>query len=584
MKFNKILLILPAFLLWSGTCRAELTWSDWSEDVFVKAQRSNKFVILDLEAVWCHWCHVMEKTTYHDPKVQALIKKHFIAVRVDQDARPDLSIRYRDYGWPATIFFAADGTEIVKRAGYIAPQNMQQLLQAIVDDPSPEQGFDKAHPQPRAFSSDLHDDVRNELLKRHADTYDIQSGSLKNAQKFLERDSVEYALYLASQGEQREQQRAQQTLDAALALFDPAWGGVYQYSTHGDWQHPHYEKIMAVQAGYMRIYALAYIQFATPRYRQAIDSIYNYVQNFLTSPQGAFYTSQDADLIPGQHSDEYFALNDQQRRARGIPRVDKHRYTQENAWMIEALALAYEATAEPRYLQTALRAAQWLYANRYQRDGIYNHDTEDKAGPYLGDNLAMARAALALYRASGERIWLQRAIAASQALARLFRHPQAGFYSAVANEKSALKPVRQIDQNISVTRHFNLIAQFTGNKQYSEAARHAMQYLTHASVALSRITEAGILLADNELNRAPLHITVIGRKNDRQAKSLYRSALRQNGWYKRIEWWDTREGRLPNPDVQYPVLARAAAFVCTDSRCSLPLFNAKDISRQLAAN
>ena len=79
----------------------------------------------------------MEEITYRDPKVIALIKQRYIAVRVDQDARPDLSNRYEDYGWPATVVFNADGSEIVKRQGYIPPKPMASMLQAIIDDPSP---------------------------------------------------------------------------------------------------------------------------------------------------------------------------------------------------------------------------------------------------------------------------------------------------------------------------------------------------------------------------------------------------------------------------------------------------------------
>ena len=84
--------------------------------------REKRLVLLDLVAVWCHWCHVMEETTYRDPEVVAQIRAHFVAVRVDQDSRPDLSNRYEDYGWPATVIFDADGHELVKFAGYIPPR------------------------------------------------------------------------------------------------------------------------------------------------------------------------------------------------------------------------------------------------------------------------------------------------------------------------------------------------------------------------------------------------------------------------------------------------------------------------------
>jgi len=79
----------------------------------------------------------MEENTYSDPDVIALFQKKYIAVKVDQDSRPDLSNRYEDYGWPATVIFDKDGKEIVKRSGYIPPKPMARLLQACIDDPTP---------------------------------------------------------------------------------------------------------------------------------------------------------------------------------------------------------------------------------------------------------------------------------------------------------------------------------------------------------------------------------------------------------------------------------------------------------------
>ena len=89
-------------------------WQPWSDTVFEQARREDRFVILYLEAVWCHWCHVMDEKTYSDPGVNATIAQRYIPVRVDQDSRPDLARRYENYGWPATIVFNADGEEIVK--------------------------------------------------------------------------------------------------------------------------------------------------------------------------------------------------------------------------------------------------------------------------------------------------------------------------------------------------------------------------------------------------------------------------------------------------------------------------------------
>src|SRR5438105_2809696 len=84
-------------------------WEPWSQEIFARAKKENKFVLLDVEAVWCHWCHVMDEQTYSDPEVARLLNDKYIAVRVDQDSRPDLSSRYEDYGWPATVVFDAKG-------------------------------------------------------------------------------------------------------------------------------------------------------------------------------------------------------------------------------------------------------------------------------------------------------------------------------------------------------------------------------------------------------------------------------------------------------------------------------------------
>src|SRR5208283_3821059 len=127
-------LLLAAVML-AGAARARgadaIDWQPWSNAAFAAAAREHKFVIMDLEAVWCHWCHVMDETTYKDPKVIGLLGSRYVTLKVDQDSRPDLANRYEDYGWPATIVYAADGSEIVRRRGYLPPAQMASMLQAI---------------------------------------------------------------------------------------------------------------------------------------------------------------------------------------------------------------------------------------------------------------------------------------------------------------------------------------------------------------------------------------------------------------------------------------------------------------------
>jgi len=334
---------------------------------------------------------------------------------------------------------------------------------------------------------------------------------------------------------------------------------------------------MPVQAGYLRIYALAYAQFREPRYLNTAEAVARYLNDFLTSPEGAFYVSQDADLIQGQHSGDYFAFDDQQRRSRGIPRVDKHIYARENGWAIEALATLYEVTLNDQYLERAQRAARWIESNRALPRGGFRHDEKDTAGPYLGDTLAMGRACLQLYRVTADRKWLQKARDALAYMTANFMGETAGMLSAV-DDDSPIKPVPLIDENVEFARFANLLYQYTGDNSYRKGIQHAMRFLANEQVATKWITESGILLLDDELQQDPLHLTIVGSKQDDHALKLFRTAVLTPRWYKRVEWWDRTEGNLPNPDVQYPELNKAAAFVCTEKRCSLPQFTPEDLA------
>src|SRR5260370_5335587 len=161
----------------------------------------------------------------------------------------------------------------------------------------------------------------------------------------------------------RAEHMARQTLAEQLHLLDPAWGGVYQYSTDGDWNSPHFEKIMQMQAENLRIYSLAYAQWRDPQYLHAAQELQRYLRTFLTSPTGAFYTSHDADLVDGKHSADYFALRDAQRRKLGIPRVDKAIYARENGWAINWLVPLYATT------RSKLPAPSSLVSNKSQMVG-----------------------------------------------------------------------------------------------------------------------------------------------------------------------------------------------------------------------
>ncbi len=555
-------------------------WQEWTGDLFKRAHQENKPVLLDLEAIWCHWCHVQDAKTYSDPQIAQLLNTKFIPVKVDQDSRPDLSNRYEDYGWPATVVFKPNGDEIDILSGYVPPKEMLALLQSVVKNPYHTRMAKKAAPVNFAKNALLSDALRKELNRNHVQGYDDDKGGWGFDQKFLDWDTVEYAMAQGKAGDAAEAKRAKDTLRLQRKLIDPVWGGVYQYSVHGDWNEPHFEKIMQMQAEDLRIYALAYALWHNPDDLKSAQDIERFLHTFLSSTDGVFYTSQDADLVPGQHSAGYFALSDADRRAKGTPRVDKHIYARENGWAINGLTQLYMSSGDSQYLDEAVKAADWIIANRSLPDGGFSHDAKDKAGPYLGDTLAMGRAFLNLYTATGDRKWLADAEKAAKFMDKNFRvttNGGAGF--ATADLKTTVPaPQPLLDENVGMVRFANLLYRYTNNAQFDKMAKQAMRYLATPAIARQRhILVAGMLLADQELSADPAHFTIVGAKDDPQALALFKSAIQYPSGYKRIEWWDKKEGPMPNPDVQYPDMQKAAAFGCLDGRCSAPVYKPEGV-------
>lgn len=570
--------LLGLLLVLAGPATADVAWRDWNSATFERARAERKPVFLYLEAVWCHWCHVMQQTTLADPAVQAALRRDFIAVRVDHDANPGLANRYREYGWPALVFFAPDGTDLVKRSGYIAPENFRRLLGAIAADPTPEQ--ESPEPSPPAPASALAEGLRRDLVAGELRTHDREAGGLDTVQKFLDRNSLEYALERAREGSAVHRGWALQTLDAGRALLDPVWGGIYQYSTGARWDRPHYEKIMRSQAGALRVYAQAFALERRDADRQAAQALIRYLNGFLRGPEGTYHVSQDADLVPGQKAHDYFALDDPARRARGLPRIDRRLHADANGMAIEALALYSRLAGDASAGADAVRAARWILANRARADGGFRHGERDAGGPWLGDSLWMARALLALHQLTGERHWLARAAAAAEFMDARFRAPGGG-YTGTGAGADLLTPIADLDENIQAARLFALLAHYTGRPAHRAAAEHAMRWLAQETVARTPFEQAGILLADRALARDPAHLTVVGARGDATARALFEAAGRTAGTHLRLEWWDRAEGPLPNTDVQYPVFGRSAGYVCSAGRCSAPSFTPADYRRQI---
>ena len=567
---HKTIACLLLVLVGDTAARAadSIAWQPWSEAAFADAKREHKFVLLDLQAVWCHWCHVMDQETYSDPKIIALIKAHYIAVRVDQDSRPDLSNRYEDYGWPATVVFAADHSEIVKRQGYLPPREMSSMLEAIIADPSPGPSVTN---QPGNKSAPPADS--QELKRTLVADYDKNLGGWGTEHKYLDWDNTEYLLAQALDGDTQAAAMAKQTLSGATKLIDPVWGGADQYSI-SDWDHPHFEKLIQMQAEDMRIFALASATFHDPTYLTSAKKIHSYVTAFLCSPDGVVYTSQDADIVDGQAPEPYYRLDDAARRKQGIPRVDTHVYARENGWWIEALCQLYAVTGNVIYRNEAVRAANWIVTGRGTPEGGFRHG-ENLEGPfYLGDTLFMGRAFLALAQVTADSAWLAKSERAAAFIRAHFSEP------GISGFVTATHGAAEFDENVALARWANLLAHASGQPNDQAMAANALKYI-RMRVSSRFAYVGGYLMAQSEAQHDPLHVVVIGAKGDAVAHELFFDAISEPMFYKQVDWLDPNDPAQSAKLATYPRLDKSAAFFCANQTCSSPVFTGAGLIKLL---
>ena len=427
----------------SGAPREALAWAELGPAAFAKARAEGRLVVVDGAAEWCHWCHVMEATTYHDPEVRKVLEAGYVPVKVDVDSRPDFEERYEAYGWPATVILTADGKELGKFKGYLEPGRFAEILRAasLQARAGGAKDDDATAPPVRALTAAELDAARIRAEAQLDQYWDPQQAGWGTRQKAPLVWEDAWALSRARQGDATQRERVLLTLDRQQAIIDPVWGGVCQYSTDGDWKHPHHEKLMTVQAGAIANYAEAYALTRDPRWLRTAQLVRGFVDRFLTGDDGAWLTTMDADLNahepagsgkPYVTGNAYYAMDDAAPRALGIPRVDAHAYGRENGLALDAYVTLYEASGDGSALEAAKKAAARVLSTHGTEGGGVTHGPrpDDPAKVlYLADNAALGFGLAHLYAATRDEATLAAAKRIADFLLRdLYDARGGGFY------------------------------------------------------------------------------------------------------------------------------------------------------------
>jgi uncharacterized protein len=415
----------------------QFTWSDLNAETFARARAEGRIVLIDGSAEWCHWCHVMDATTYSDPEVQKLLGERFLPVKVDIDERPDFEERYHDWGWPATVLMTADAEEISKFKGYMPPGKFLDVLRAAAAAPTPipNPGATNATAmQPGPLTEDQVTALAERTQRALEELWDPKEGSWGDVQKVPLYWDNAWTLEQARADDDIARKRALFTLDKQRKIIDPVWGGICQYSTDGDWLHPHFEKLTAYQAGAIDNYATAFALTGDPSWLATAQLVRGFVDHFMTSPEGAFYATMDADLnahepskpfVPGL---EYYAKDDAARRALGTPRVDEHEFGRENGLVIASYVTLGTAAHDATAIAAAERAAARILATHATRlGGIAHGGADDVRVLYLADNAAFGFALARLYEATRDPRYLESAKSIAAFLLRELQDPAGGF-------------------------------------------------------------------------------------------------------------------------------------------------------------
>ncbi len=457
----------------------------WGTQAFERARSEDKPILLSISAVWCHWCHVMDETSYSDPGVIATINERFVPVRVDNDRRPDVNARYNMGGWPTTAFLSPDGSTLTG-ATYLPPQQMRRALDEIANFYTEEKGAiarraGELGSRGATYRSSSPDDLRRTMIVRLTEqvleSYDDEFGGFGDAPKFPQPEMLEFLLteWRLSHEQRLYEVVAKTMLGMARGgMYDHVEGGFFRYSTTRDWSVPHFEKMAEDHAGLLRVLAQLVLYGRSSGLRETLVSASRYVRGVLRDPHTGFFAgSQDAD-------EEYYALPLEERRARGAPYVDRTSYTNWTCALAGATAWAGLALDDDGLVADAMATLDAVNARLLDGDGLAYHFVEPDGQPrvcgLLTDQVAYARALLDAHEISGELRFLERAESLATAVLGRFSAEDGGFYDRRGGEMLGRLevPDRPIVDNGLFSETLLRLATLTGEASWREAAERTL--------------------------------------------------------------------------------------------------------------
>jgi uncharacterized protein len=323
-----------------------IDWHEWNDATFALAKSEDKPILLDIGAVWCHWCHVIDRESYENVEIAKIINDHFIAVKVDRDERPDVDSRYQSAisalsgqgGWPLTGFLLPDGKPFFGGT-YFPPEDQmgrpgfRRILLAVADSykskrPDLERAANSladAVAQAEVFTgarAEFDPGVVEAQISSITQQFDIKNGGFGRSPKFPHASAIDLVLERYQQTKEKHLLAMVETTLEKMergGVYDQLAGGFHRYSVDERWLVPHFEKMSYDNSELLRNYLHGWQVTQNPLIRETAEGIVDWVNEVLSDQvNGGFYGSQDADYSLDDDGD-YFTWTLGELRAALLP-------------------------------------------------------------------------------------------------------------------------------------------------------------------------------------------------------------------------------------------------------------------------
>jgi uncharacterized protein YyaL (SSP411 family) len=486
-------------------------WQPWDGSTFGLARKLKRPMLIDIGAAWCHWCHVMDDTTYSNPQVAAILNRSYVPVKVDMDQRPDLDSFYQNAaahltgasGWPLTCFTTPSG-KLLYAAGYLPPTPpaggettsamvplLQRIAEAYEKDPAAVERQAAVLAKRIASQSsiamgggDSQTTLRKEIIASLAASYDGENGGFGRGSgpRFHDFPAIRLAIAYGFFQHDAYRQMAIESLEkiARSGVFDQLGGGFHRYSTDQAWRVPHFEKMAYDQAMALTVYSEAYELTRDSNLLRTIAAIRSYVNQTLLDPAThAFFADQDADSFKGDDGTYYTWTIPEVRK---VLRPEVARAAIIYYGMDDSPALAPDGRIVLRrpFTDNELASRMGLWAAsakalQVRAKGPLLVAREKRPAPPVDHavmtdrNALMISGYLAASDATGDRISRQAAVAALDFLLANLRDPHGGFYHTWRDGQATVPGI--VADQVYMLRALLDAYQATGDERYLRNAR-----------------------------------------------------------------------------------------------------------------